>query len=341
MYGTAMHVLVGCFITCYASVLPDTQNPIHQFQALVDSLPRNALSDIVEAQRTLFDIYDIHRTYEISTVDSSSQRNESFQIAKSNHPTLIADVHVNIYFIGFPSQSLEILRGKWFKSLSVDDPFLANIDSIGEVISVPGGGNNRFRFNLVQNSFLVGEAITLHFQKLLRPLNEASMSSPHFYLNANEVEATLLDYVDFIHSNAMQSSRRVNVNPISLFVLHLNILHPLNKTEPIKYSYKNGFSKRDLELLANDGELLRKCKNIITSEIGKKSRITFEADKKNHPLLSYNQSPRVKGRRLSVVDLEGDTIAQAYDQDLVDYSRTWAKSFQKEMDEQVIVYLSL
>ena len=315
----------------------DTLDSIkHASQIFAKSLPQNTLTDIVTHQNEFIDILSHFRrrseiVFPMLRIEENSQQNKFLQDEESHTKNfeITTDIYVDLMFIGFPAKSLDTIRTKWLDSLKCDDRILASIGVSGDIVIIPGGASIRYHFHLIQLSFHVADALTERLQLIYNDQQSNFAQSQGFYLNAFEIEQYLSSLVNNIEASRTTTSetiqdKQTSIKFISLFMLNLDLRHPSNSSQPLlSYSYRNGYSLRDLEFLSKDSEILSEANSILNTE---KRKLRIELEKKTDviPINGGNLNDFTIGK-----DEEKGELP-SYWSDAVEVSRDWSKSFRAE-----------
>lgn len=229
---------------------------------------------------------------------------------------VVAIVHSDIIFVGFPHSAIQVMKEKWFDKMRRDD-FLPAHDSLQGRSTPLGSPKIKHVFNVVQTSFKVADAIRDRLQYLSKGFN----NSQPFYVNSWEVEAlltSLRDSLSFANAIPIDFGDGVNVGAkvvfpkvsSSIFVLNVRLLD--QHQAPLRYEYRHGFSDIDLVQLASSPDILKRCASMMKN-ISRTRRVEL--------------GPDLAGQQLPVADGESHQGSTgSFRKDAVLSSRAWADS---------------
>ena len=241
----------------------------------------------------------------------------------SSHRPLVAHLHTNVIFVGFPTATIEMLQSTWFAALGREDALLATLGSTGETVRVPHV-TVQHQFHLVQISFHVADVLT----DLLAALLDRGR------VNAWEVEEALEDLAGVV-AKAGASKGGAAAPAATVFLLNLKL--------PFPYEYAVGFEASSLRALAQSKEVvdlarqaLRAVKRPVRVEEGVgTAQLAGRQVSSLSPEGSLASAQTALERWLGQQDAgaedssssSGSSSGRVYLRDIVKETRTWAKNY--------------
>ena len=218
---------------------------------MTNDLPHRAIEDIVSKHQEMIEIIHTYKTLTLSFQEeyffkeerASPSKKEDHQIEQVN-----IDVHNDVIFVGFPATAVESVRSRWFEPLTHEDHIMASVGSESHVVVVPGQLKYLNHFHIPQISFHVADSIKEYIVKLLLRSEDGDES----YINSWELEEILEDLVGVINVTHNLEWKTTAGPDSTLFILNIN---PSTAEKNISYSYRNGFSAKDLAVMASDPEV--------------------------------------------------------------------------------------
>ena len=181
------------------------------------------------------------------------------------------DIHNDLIFIGFPAAAIESVREKWFEPVTREDPVMASLGSNGHIVVSPGDLKISHHFHLPQISFHVADSVKDYVRKLLVRHQDGDDS----YINSWELEEILGELTEVINETHNLDWKLSRGSDGTLFILNIDFSTSALHTS---YSYRNGFSPKDLAIMAADAEVIQAVRE--TLDIKRPARIDLPADSK-------------------------------------------------------------
>lgn len=260
---------------------------------MTNDLPHRAIEDIVLKHQEMIEIIHTYKTLSLSFQGdyfsreerASSSKKEDHQIEQVN-----IDVHNDVIFVGFPATAVESVRSRWFEPLTHEDHIMASVGSESHVVVVPGQLKYLNHFHIPQISFHVADSIKDYMVKFLLMSEDGDES----YINSWELEEILEDLVGVINVTHNLEWKTTAGPDSTLFILNIN---PSTAEKNISYSYRNGFSAKDLAVMASDPEVQTLIVKLL--DANRSTRIDLPADQ-TFPLFDSESNKDKYQNRFSV-----------------------------------------
>lgn len=179
------------------------------------------------------------------------------------------DIHNDLIFIGFPAAAIDSMREKWFEPVTREDPVMASLGSNGHIVMSPGDLKISHHFHLPQISFHVADSVKEYVTKLLIRQQEGDDS----YINSWELEEILDELTDLINKTHNLDWKLSRGSDGTLFILNIDFSTSALQTS---YSYRNGFSLKDLGVMAADAEVVQTVREVL--DVKRPARIDLPAE---------------------------------------------------------------
>lgn len=253
------------------------------FIAMKNDLPLRAIEDILHKQQELIQILQSYNVLSENFQEGYYHGHETPFLTKKEKERfepLDVDVHHDIIFVGFPGPAVESVRSKWFEPLTHEDPVMASIGKDSHIVVLPGDLKMAHHFHLPSISFHVADSIKEYITKLLLLPGEDGES----YINSWELEEILDDLATVINKTHDLQWKITEGSDNSLFILNIDVNTP-EIEKKVKYVYRNGFSPKDLAIMAADSEVLKTLEKVM--DVTRVSRIDLPAADTKHSLVEF------------------------------------------------------
>lgn len=259
------------------------------FVEMTNDLPHRAIEDIVSKQSEMIQIIQTYTSLTLSFQEDYLTKEERMTPSKKDDQQIEqvnVDVHTDVIFVGFPAAAVESVRSRWFEPLSHEDPMMASVGIDSHVVVLPGQLKYLNHFHIPQISFHVAESIKEYITKLLLRSDDGGES----YINSWELEEILEELVGVINITHNLEWKATGGPDSTLFILNID-LGIAEKN--ISYSYRNGYSAKDLAVMASDPEVHRFIGKLL--DANRATRIDLPANQ-THPLFEENKSEKYQNR---------------------------------------------
>jgi hypothetical protein len=307
------------------------------FETFLSSLPSNLAHDELqlETKNTIDLIESYKRAKDTIRPYDIFHENTFFN---TNYNSFDLDIHATAAFIGFPQSVIPRIRELWFDGLSREDKLESFDSSSGNSTKPPGEVNLKHHFHILETSFHAHDTIANYIQSIMQP--EVSSTAPfEYYLNAWEVEAMLYSLTAVMKSAGQQPT---TASSLMMYVINLKSTEGLFNGDTGQYSYRDGFSEWDMDLVRASQE----CKDLalkVLQELPHKSRrsidadltlmsLSHEADFENLPPMVDNELPAgisdgAWWRKKGWLSEEGGEETSKDERNEVRSSKWWAREF--------------
>jgi len=239
-------LLIAGVVTLTANCDDDIETEIpkttrNEFNQFLSSMPNGVLSAPLEDEEILLDLIDAY-SREKSNIFPYEMFHVHEREASAWYSDIEVDVHTGVAFFGFPDNTLPRFRELWFNELMRSDKLVGLVGTADDIMHAPGRVSVKHHFHLVDTSFHADDAIQKYISKIARKSGDDF--GAEYYINAWEMEHALQSMKDII-LRPNHGRGDVKEKPsVMIFVLNLaGIL------DGASYTYVNGFSPGDMELL--------------------------------------------------------------------------------------------
>ena len=272
------------------------------------------VASLAEADETLHTVLSSYQGYQTRLLElggntNSSRPSSSTRGGDKPRPQprlLVAHVHTNVVFVGFPAAAVSMFHSTWFANLGREDDLLATLGS-GRTVRVPLV-SVQHHFHLAQISFHVADVLG----ELLTSLVD------HERVNVWEFEEALGELAAVVAAN---DSNNISA---TVFVLNLQL--------PFAYEYAAGLGASSLQLLAQSTDVVELARQVLRS-VRRPVRVEEGFGPSSSPLAPEGSLAAAKAAlgRWAGGTAHGDSIggsgSSVHLRDVVKETRQWAKSY--------------
>lgn len=294
---------------------PTTRNT---FQIFKDSLPRNLLTTPLQAQETLLDLVDLYlqEKRKILPYELFYERQDRV----STHVSLVTDVNIAVLFVGFPASSISRMKELWFEKLRRSD-HLQNLlsSTFEEILHSPSQLQVQHQFHAIETSIHLDSAIASFLNAIAL---KKSSTSPHFYINAWEVDDLLTSLKDTLFDSTVGNDEEKEIKPdLTFYILNLDLLQGKNTSAILPHhTYRNGFAYEDMTRM-KQSDSIRHAAGQVVRMIPHKSRVIVDGSESK---LSLNQGEIPTGPSGNRKKIQTDKIRE---------SKKWATILKENVEK--------
>jgi hypothetical protein len=249
---------------------PTTRNNFNVFK---NSLPQHLLTVPLQSQEVLLDLVDLYLQEKNKILPYEIFHERENRV--SSHSSLVTDVNIAVIFIGFPASSISRMKELWFEKLRRSDHLQGLLSStFEEILHTPSRLQIQHQFHVIDTSFHLDSAIVSFLNAIAL---RKSSTSPHFYLNAWEVDDLLTSLKDTLFDSTTATNGEREIKPdLTFCILNLDLLQGRNSSAILPhYSYRNGFSYEDMTRM-KESDSIRSAAGQVVRMISHKSRMIVD-----------------------------------------------------------------
>jgi hypothetical protein len=287
----------------------------NNFIVFKNSLPKNLLTIPLQSQEVLLDLVDLYIQEKNKILPYEIFHEREARV--SRHSSLVTDVNVAIIFIGFPSNSISRMKELWFEKLRRSDHLQGLLSSaLEEVLETPSRVQIQHQFHALETSFHLESAIASFLDAIAL---KKSSTSPHFYLNAWEVDDLLTSLKDTLFDSSTSEDKEIKPD-LTFCILNLDLLQGRNTSAILPhYAYRNGFAHEDMARM-KESDAIRHAAGQVVRILPHKSRMIVDGLESKHSL-SGSEIPT------------GARTKKEFQTDKVRTSKKWATVLKEKLEK--------